>query len=391
VNKTKPGLEAKVKAAEAVKLGAEDPAEAEDAAAFKQDLKKQMMSALAQVKARAPEELEQQQDPKPQLQFMAYLAGTGCAVVVARRVGSSTKPLLEEIGGGASGGKFVQGECVFEKNSHTFVLQEVPSGLARKLAAALHTETGQKYKVRVRNTDGSLTLDADTDLDADKTQAPPHDAPVAGAEEMAKFTERFKALQPDMLKAIATKTSHGDTIKQRASEAGALANKGNLPQAHQVLDSLETLLKNPPAAPPGKDPGAAPRELKLSAYMGATRDWKEAKKAAANGVFALKNAIFAACDPEMKEPVKARIDSLNSVFGPMDDAIIAMIQAAGSEADAERQAERNREVVKFANTVLDALRKHPLAPVADVNPFGTFTICSPVETVLNKFTTVFAV
>jgi hypothetical protein len=118
--------------------------------------------------------------------------------------------------------------------------------------------------------------------------------------------------------------------------------------------------------------------------MNASKDWKVAKATAANGVFALKNAIFKECDPELKDPVKAKIDSLNSILTVMDDGIIAKIEDAGREADAERQMERNQELAKFANTVLGALRKHPLAPVADSNPFGTFTICSPVETVLTR-------
>src|SRR6266481_2099296 len=150
VKKTTPVLEARVKsaaataakAAAAAKPAEEDDDEELEAAEFKKDLKRQMVSALAQVKARAPGDPEQQKEPKPQLQFMAYLAGKTSAVIVARRVGSATKKLLPDIAGGASGGKFIQGECIFEKNSHTFVLDTVPGGVAKKLAAALVAETG---------------------------------------------------------------------------------------------------------------------------------------------------------------------------------------------------------------------------------------------------------
>jgi len=39
---------------------------------------------------------------------------------------------------------------------------------------------------------------------------------------MATFTARFKALQPNIVKAIATKDSAGDEVKTRAVEPGAL-------------------------------------------------------------------------------------------------------------------------------------------------------------------------
>jgi hypothetical protein len=60
------------------------------------------------------------------------------------------------------------GECIFEKGVHTFVLATVPGGLAKKLMVALQTETGQKYKVRVRAIDGSVDLDSETDVDPDE-------------------------------------------------------------------------------------------------------------------------------------------------------------------------------------------------------------------------------
>ena len=124
--------------------------------------------------------------------------------------------------------------------------------------------------------------------------------------------------------------------------------------------------------------------------MNTTKEWRDAKKTAGDGVFALKNAIFAACDPELKDLVKARIDQLNSILVVMDEAIIPKIQEAGSENDEERQAEKNKTLGQFAAKQLADLRNHPLAAVADNNPFGTFTICSPVEAVLTKIATSFA-
>ena len=109
---------------------AEDEEEEKEAAEFQKDLKGKMVTALAQVRSRAPREGE---EPKPQLRFMAYLAGKSNAVIVAKKVGGGSKKLLAEIAG-ASGGKIVLGECIFEKGVHTFVLAKVPGGLAKKLS-----------------------------------------------------------------------------------------------------------------------------------------------------------------------------------------------------------------------------------------------------------------
>ena len=90
----------------------EDAEEEAEAAEFKKDFKKQMVSALAQVKTRAPGDPEQEKEPKPQLKFMACLAGKSSAVIVSRKVGTATRKLLPDIAG-AGGGKFVQDECIF--------------------------------------------------------------------------------------------------------------------------------------------------------------------------------------------------------------------------------------------------------------------------------------
>ena len=150
----------------------EDEEEEKEAAQFRKDVKGKMVTALAQVRARAPREGE---EPKPQLRFMAYLAGKSNAVLVAKKVGSGSKKLLAEIAS-ASGGKIVMGECIFEKGVHTFVLAKVPGGLAKKLTVALLAETGTKYRVRVRAIDGSVDLDSETDVD-------PDEKPATGADE----------------------------------------------------------------------------------------------------------------------------------------------------------------------------------------------------------------
>jgi hypothetical protein len=125
--------------------------------------------------------------------------------------------------------------------------------------------------------------------------------------------------------------------------------------------------------------------------MNASREWRAAKKTSADGMFALKNAIFKECDPELKKAVEARINELSTLFTVLDDSIVDKIEAAGRESDHERQVELNQALAKFAGNMLTSFRGHPLANVVDQNPFGTFTIRAPVENVLTKFVSDFGV
>jgi hypothetical protein len=235
----KPAVAAKPEAA--AKAAVEDEEEAKEAAALKKDLKQKTVSALAQVKARAPGDPEQQKDPKPQLQFMAYLAGKNCAVVVAQRVGSATKKLLPEIAGGAGGGQFVKGECIFEKNTHTFVLAKVPGGLAKQLATALQAETGQKYKVRVRSIDGSVTLDSDTDVNPDAT---------ALSAALKELSDRLRSLVIASKTAMAQNASLRNQVLPALNATKAALDAGDEARCRALLVALEKKLA--PGAKPGQ-------------------------------------------------------------------------------------------------------------------------------------------
>jgi hypothetical protein len=403
VKRTMPSLEARAKSAAqapgagvakpaaASKPGEEDDAEEKEAAEFQKDLKKQLVSALAQVKVRAPGDPEQQKEPKPQLQFMAYFAGKGCAVIVARKVGSATKKLLPDIAGGATGGKFVLGECIFEKAAHTFVVEKVPGGLAKQLAKALTAETGAKYKVRVRNTDGSMELDSDTDVDLDAAGAPPPAPPGAAPERtpegMTKFTARFQSLQPDLLKAIAAKTAKGDEARQRAAEAGAQAKNQDFAAAHKSLDAVEQLTKQvltAPVAASATEPAAPPKQIKLSTYLSGRKNLRAAREGAENELKRLQQAVLAkAADEPFYKEVESKSQKLFEYLAPIDDSVANKLDDAGRCVDPEDQAVKNEEVRKLIRKQLTALRDHPLASFVEKNLFGKFAIKQPLEVTLS--------
>jgi hypothetical protein len=212
----------------------EDEEEEKEAAELQKDVKGKMVAALAQVRSRAPREGE---EPKPQLRFMAYLAGKSNSVIVAKKVGGGSKKLLAEIAG-ASGGKIVMGDCIFEKGVHTFVLAKVPGGLAKKLTVALLAETGAKYRVRVRAIDGSVDLDSETDVDPDA-------APVS--EEAKKLTAGdISAAWQKLLPEIQQKAGLDPAIREAAMRARKqveeLTKAGRFEAAMQAVEELAELL-----------------------------------------------------------------------------------------------------------------------------------------------------
>ncbi len=347
VKKILPGFEAKAKAGAAAeaKQATEAKAEAAEeqeeeseevqAEKFKKDLKQQMISALAQVKMRAPGEPEQEKEPKPQLQFMGYLTAKVSSVIVAKKVGAATKKLLVEIAGGASGGKYVTGECIFEKSAHTFVCDAVPGGLAKKLSAALQAETTAKYKVRARSTDGSMVLDSDTDVDPD------------------------------------------------AAPAVAAAPKP--PAAPPAPESAKPATPKPPVAAPQPTGHTETtlREIKLSTYLSGRKNLRAAREQAEKELKRLQEAILAkAADEPFYKEVEAKSQKLMDYLAPIDDAVANKLDDAGRCTDKEEQASKNQEVRKLIQKQLTSLNSHPLAVFVEKNPFGKFIIKQPLEVTL---------
>jgi hypothetical protein len=338
--KAKAGAAAEAKAASDAKATAhaEEEEETEEAEAekFKKDLKQQMVSALAQVKMRAPGEPEQEKEPKPQLQFMAYLTSKASSVIVAKKVGAATKKLLVEIAGGVSGGKYAMGECIFEKNAHTFVCDPVPSGLAKKLSVALQAETTAKYKVRARSADGSTVLDSDTDVDPDA-------APAVSA-----------AAKPPVSPPPAPEISKSATPK-------------------------------PPTAPPQPTghTETTVKEIKLSTYLSGRKNLRAAREQAEKELKRLQQAILAkAADEPFYKEVEAKSQKLMDYLAPIDDAVANKLDDAGRCTDREEQASKNQEVRKLIQKQLTSLHSHPLAGFIDKNPFGKFIIKQPLEVTL---------
>jgi hypothetical protein len=370
----------------------EDDDEEKEAAEFKKDLKKQMLSALAQVKLRAPDPNDK--DPKPQMQFMAYLAGDVCAVIVARKVGGGTKKLLPEIAGGVSGGKFISGECIFEKNVHTFVMEQVPGGLRPKLEKALQIETESKCKARVRSVDGATVEDSESeDIKAIKPQMPSASTTTeTGVEESTKFRQRLAALLPQIKAKPQLKTKEQKTLNEVATEAGALAGKQDFSKANQLLDLIESILKQDsntsttpkPTPKPTTSDTTSTKQVKLSTYLSGRSNLRAARENSEKELRKLQQAILAkAADEPFFKEVETKSQKLLEYLAPIDDSVSNKLEEAGRCSDPETQIELNKKVHELIQKQLGALRSHPLASFMENNPFGKFAVRQPLEVTLS--------
>jgi hypothetical protein len=96
----------------------------------------------------------------------------------SEKIGPTHKKTLTELTGAS---RFLAGTCVFEQEAYTFVIDPVPAGLAKNLKKCLREYTGQTYKIRVRDPEGKMVLDADAEaaegdtatVAAQTTTAPP--------------------------------------------------------------------------------------------------------------------------------------------------------------------------------------------------------------------------
>lgn len=234
------------------------------------------------------------------------------AVVLLQKntISNSRRELLQKWLGVTSGVRYIAGECIFENEMHTFVVQAQAAGLAKKLKAALLAQTELRLKVRVRGLDpndvdedagdgddidevegsddegeeggGEVTPttattggdtnddDADDGDEADEDEAEEkaeEDAPVEN-DARRRYEALLAKLEPEALAAL--KAQHPEATKIRAvgDFAREKAASGNYAAAMTALVQWARLLgiTLPPTAttppptppqPPTVDPGAA--------------------------------------------------------------------------------------------------------------------------------------
>jgi len=327
-------------------------------------LKGRLINALKKVKAGQGEE---------SIAFVVCVAKPFYGVLLAKspseRVGAAQKKELTEL---TKGTKFVEGMCVFEKEAHTFVVKAVPAGLAKNLKKALKQYTELNYKVRVRDIEGQVVTDGDTEIDPEET---------SGAA-MAQFTARFKGLQPDILKAIASKTAQGDRVKLRSSEAGAVARQGNFAQAHEILDEVETLLKSPGSGTPA---GSAPKAMGSQVAFAKLRlEWEAQKNAVAKQLETLRTTILAEYpDPESA----ASAAKLKQILARFSKGLSKNLDDVYTAADEVSQTKFRQASVGIIGEYLSYVETDPLISHVEVNPFLAVNVRGALSSALQGLKT----
>lgn len=234
--------------------------EGEEGSADPATIKKKLTALLSTVKQKAPED-----EP---LHFLAALGKGEAAVMLGKTLGGSTKKLLLQIVPTLQGPKFVTGDCRWEENAYTFILDQVPGGLAKLLQKALFNETGIKHPVRVRSTDGSVTADSDTEEES--TEAETDEATPQNAQ--ADFTARLRALKPQIDKAMAGTSPEAAEIKRLFGEVVGHARQQAFGPAAEGLGAIEKLLTGTGTPQPGPEKTADdPKLQQLQAAMAKLR------------------------------------------------------------------------------------------------------------------------
>jgi hypothetical protein len=188
------------------------------------------------------------------LQALVAMAAKETVVLVSRTAISPARgKLLKDQMSSPAGLKFVRGECLFEENALTFVVQAGASGLARRIKEALLAQTSMRLKVRVRGEDPA---DIDQDGEDDTgTAASPADAraaaqagpsggkppPPPDAARLA-FAKRLLGLKAQVDKLAVGDAAQAGQWQARLESARQKVKDGDVPGGDAELGALEALL-----------------------------------------------------------------------------------------------------------------------------------------------------
>ena len=293
------------------------------------------------------------------LGFMACVAKPCYGILFGKNPGEKLGPAhKKELTQLTQGTRFIEGKCLLENEAYTFVVEAVPTGLARNLKIALKHYTGLAYKIRVRDVEGKVVADADAESASEQTATAgsanppaPSAAPKAPAgEEMAKFTARLRSLQPEIVKTIAAKSPQSTAMKQGAIEAGTLANKKDFVRANQLLDRIEALLKRDTSGPTPASRAPTGDALFQPAWASATAHLREALETVQQQLAGFGAALMASGEDNL---VWIAEEGLSEVFSSLRNQALA-VDRATSKLPAR--------VVFKARPAIEALKKQISSP-----------------------------
>lgn len=211
---------------------------------------------------------------------LVALAGKEACVLVARRaIAPARRKMLAEQLGASSGIKYVTGQCIFEENAHTFVVQSQASGLAKKLKAALHAQTAMRLKVRVRGEDPA-DIDEDLEGDDDQTAEPgaatrdtaaEEAAAAALAQRLEALRKRLGATNDELTRLQVQRTPIAGDVAQRIDTVRAQIDSSQADAASAGIDQLDKIAQTLQARQAGGNATAAAAVIAAQVKELATR------------------------------------------------------------------------------------------------------------------------
>lgn len=304
------------------------------------------------------------------MQVMLGNCGKSWAVLMSRKsLTASSRALVSgylkdqlEASGSA---KFLLGECLFEANMHTFVMQAKAAGLAKHIRAALFQQTGLRIKVRVR---GDSPGDVDEDASDDESSAPvdPNKDPVKN------ITTKLSQLQPAIKQALlGPGAAQVKLLVQAITEA---LKSGKTDIAAQALVRLVPLLK--PTEAPTPSVSSAPSDIRPGVvdYAKCRLAWLAARKKVQEDLRLLEDRILAEyADDGGIEQLRVKIRKLDTVLegfaGDLDDVLDSALNATDTQARQAlhlQAAQMSRQFLQRAQTdpFIEQLHLNPFVPVA---------------------------
>ncbi len=306
---------------------------------------------------------------------MVCTAGKNTAVLIMRRPISASQRKLLAIAVDAAGGmKYGAGECIWEANALTFVMETAAAGLAKRLRAALQAQTELRLKVRVRGPDGSDEDGENEGDDATAAAAPgataaapaanPPAAPPVPSPEQLSYLQRLRRLQDPYDQALRSQHPAATRLRALMGFASEKADgQQNYAAAIQALQALEaTLNALAPAEAPTASPGTAPAAATASTARPAdtTVDAGTAFKARLTALLPRMKEVIAAAGPSAPE-IKAKVTEAGAAATKkdfatanslLDEAEVLMAGPVSGSAPAGWSPQRVDEVEARYLTVL---------------------------------------
>jgi hypothetical protein len=281
--------------------------------------------------------------------LVALGAKRAVVMLSVRDIPAPRRKLLTAELGTTSGVKFIVGQCLFEANAPTFVVDAAAGGLAKKLGAALLTQTGQRVKVRVRGSDPN---DVDEDLD-DAIQAPP-------SHEQLAFEARQAVLAARLQQALQAQA--GEVGKLRALDVFVQekAASGQYKAALQALESMEKLLSAVTSASPGAPASSA---APATSTMAPAPDAAASFKTRLTALMPLAKAAMVAGHTAQAD-IKAKIGEAGALAQQKDfaaanallDGVDALLASGKDDGDWQKAKATWQRALEIVDTQLDAVR-----------------------------------